>query len=50
VHGGGFAGTMQAFVKRSLVDGYASVMDATFGKGACMILSVRKEGAIQITL
>ncbi len=50
VHGGGFAGTMQAFVKKELVNSYAAVMDASFGEGACMILSVRKEGAIQITL
>ena len=48
VHGGGFAGTMQAFVKKELVESYAALMDATFGEGACMKLSIRKEGAIQI--
>ncbi|MBP3437323.1 MAG: galactokinase [Clostridia bacterium] len=48
VHGGGFAGTMQAFVKKEYVSSYAALMDATFGKGACMILSVRAEGAIQV--
>ena len=48
VHGGGFAGTIQVFIKKELADGFVSVMDSLFGKGASMILSVRPEGAVKI--
>ena len=48
VHGGGFAGTIQAFVPAELTDAYAAKMNAVFGEGACHILSVRKNGACKI--
>lgn len=48
VHGGGFAGTTQAFVKNEYVDEYAALMDSVFGEGACMKLSIRPEGAVRI--
>jgi len=48
VHGGGFAGTIQAFVPCELTAGYAEKMDAVFGAGACHILAVRKNGACRI--
>ena len=50
VHGGGFAGTIQAYVKAELADEYCALMDAVFGKGACMRLAIRGEGAVAITL
>ena len=50
VHGGGFAGTTQAFVRREYAEEYALLMDAVFGEGACMMLTVRPEGAIKIKL
>ena len=50
VHGGGFAGTIQVFIKEELADGFVSVMDSLFGEGASMILSVRPEGATKIEL
>ena len=50
VHGGGFAGTTQAFVRREYAEEYALLMDAVFGEGACMMLAVRPEGAIEIKL
>ena len=50
VHGGGFAGTIQVFIKEELADGFVSVMDSLFGEGASMILSVRPEGATKIKL
>jgi galactokinase len=50
VHGGGFAGTVQAFVKEEEAEGYRALMDSVFGEGACMMLRVRKEGAIAVTL
>ncbi len=48
VHGGGFAGTIQAFVPSGLTAAYREKMDAVFGAGACHILSVRKNGACRI--
>ena len=48
VHGGGFAGTIQAFVKESEVEGFRALMDATFGEGKCMVLRIRPEGAIKV--
>ena len=48
VHGGGFAGTIQAFVPSSYADSFASVMDSSLGKGACHKLKIRKAGAERI--
>ncbi len=48
VHGGGFAGTVQAFVPSDCVEDYRTAMDAVFGEGACMVLRIRPEGAIRI--
>jgi len=48
VHGGGFAGTIQAFVPADLTAAYAEKMNGIFGAGACHILSVRKAGACRI--
>lgn len=48
VHGGGFAGTIQAFVPVDDTAAYAEKMNAVFGEGACHILSVRPSGACRI--
>ena len=48
VHGGGFAGTIQAFVSNDYVDTYAKQIEGYFGKGSCHILSIRKEGGIRV--
>ncbi|MBQ7364946.1 MAG: galactokinase [Clostridia bacterium] len=48
VHGGGFAGTVQAFVPNENTDEFAAMMDAVFGKGACHILKIRQKGAIAV--
>ncbi|MGM9624497.1 MAG: galactokinase [Eubacteriales bacterium] len=45
VHGGGFAGTTQAFVRNEDVEGYRALMDGAFGTGACIVLKVRAVGA-----
>ena len=50
VHGGGFAGTIQAFVRRELTAGYVEVLDSVFGRGSAMRLSIRPRGAVEITL
>ncbi|MBO4449700.1 MAG: galactokinase [Clostridiales bacterium] len=48
VHGGGFAGTIQAFVKKEHAANYQDYMDKVFGKGACEILAIRKFGGIRV--
>ena len=48
VHGGGFAGTIQAFVRSEDVAEFKSVMDASFGEGACMVLNIRPVGAAKV--
>ncbi len=48
VHGGGFAGTIQAFVPSDIVDEYKNRMEEVFGKDACYILSVRPVGGFKI--
>jgi len=50
VHGGGFAGTIQAFVPNGLVEKYISVLEHVFGKGSCHKLFIRKKGADKINL
>ena len=48
VHGGGFAGTIQAFVPTETVAEYKAAMDACFGEGACIVLGIRPIGATKI--
>lgn len=48
VHGGGFAGTVQIFVKKSCLSGLTELMDSVFGKGAAMALRIRPKGAIML--
>lgn len=48
VHGGGFAGTIQAFVPTGDAGDYKKLMDSVFGDGACHILSVRPAGAVKL--
>ena len=44
VHGGGFAGTVQAFVPLELLDTFRSGIEAVLGQGSCHVLSVRADG------
>lgn len=46
IHGGGFAGTILAFVPKALVPAYTEKMNAVFGEGAVKPLYVRPEGAV----
>lgn len=48
VHGGGFAGTIQAFVRNEDVEGYRKYMNAVFGENACSILKIRKYGGMKV--
>ena len=47
VHGGGFAGTVQAFVPMDLLDSFRAGIDAALGEGACHVLSIRPQGGVQ---
>ena len=48
VHGGGFAGTVQAFVPFDLLDGFRAGIDAALGQGACHVLSIRPQGGVEM--
>ena len=47
VHGGGFAGTVQAFVPHHMLDGFKEAVEACLGKGFCHVLNVRPYGGIR---
>ncbi|MEG1987580.1 MAG: galactokinase family protein [Oscillibacter sp.] len=44
VHGGGFAGTIQAFVPVGVLPQFVSRMEALLGRGSCHVLSIRPQG------
>ena len=46
--GGGFAGTIEAFVPQRLVQTYHDAMEGVFGKGSCYILRLRGQGAVRV--
>ena len=48
VHGGGFAGTVQAFVPQHLLNKYVETLEHTFGKGKCHKLFIRPQGSIKV--
>jgi len=48
IHGGGFAGTILAFVPFDLLDEYRQTMDGVFGEKATTVLSIRPEGVVRI--
>jgi galactokinase len=48
VHGGGFAGTVQAFVPFEILDSFKAGIDAALGEGACHILSIRPQGGVEM--
>ena len=50
VHGGGFAGTIQAFVPNGDGAEYKKNMEACFGEGTCHVLQIRKYGGLRYDL
>ena len=48
VHGGGFAGTIQAFVPADLLDEFKSRICAVFGEKSCYVLNIRPEGGVKV--
>ena len=50
VHGGGFAGTVQAFVPFDILESFRTGIDAVLGQGACHVLSIRPQGGVEMEL
>ena len=50
VHGGGFAGTVQAFVPFDLLESFRAGLDAVLGQGACHVLSIRPQGGVEMVV
>nr|WP_321357323.1 galactokinase family protein [uncultured Draconibacterium sp.] len=50
VHGGGFGGTIQAFVPQEKLDEYVTVLEHIYGKGTCHKLFIRSKGSIKLDL
>jgi galactokinase len=50
VHGGGFGGTIQAFVPQNKLDEYVKTLEHVYGKGSCHKLFIRAKGAVKLDL
>ena len=50
VHGGGFAGTIQAYVPEERLTSYRRRMEQVFGDGCCHVLSLRDAGGTELTV
>ncbi len=48
VHGGGFAGTIQAWLPLDLLEAYRAGMDAAFGEGSCAVSGIRAVGMARV--
>jgi galactokinase len=48
VHGGGFAGTIEAFVPEEEADDYKAAMDEVFGEGSCFLVRICPEGGMEV--
>ena len=48
VHGGGFAGTVQAFVPLDMLERFRAGIERVLGEGSCHVLSIRPEGGIRV--
>lgn len=50
MHGGGFAGTVQAYVPLDMLDAFKAEMQSVFGEKSCYVLSVRSAGGTKVTI
>lgn len=50
VHGGGFGGTIQAFVPQDKLDEYVTVLEHVYGEGSCHKLFIRAKGSVKLDL
>ena len=48
MQGGGFAGTIQAFVPQKCLESYRAAIEAVFGQGSCYVLRLREQGTIKV--
>ena len=48
VHGGGFAGTIQAFVPNAMLEDFRTGVEKVLGSGSCHVMSIRKEGGVLV--
>ena len=48
VHGGGFAGTVQAFVPMDMLEEFKSGIERVLGEGSCHVLRIRNEGGVRL--
>ena len=48
VHGGGFAGTIAAFVPVDMLDGFKASIEKALGEGSCHVMNIRKEGGVLV--
>ena len=48
VHGGGFAGTVQAFVPLDMLDSFKASIEAVLGENSCHVLNIRQQGGIRV--
>ena len=48
VHGGGFGGTIQAFVPQNKLEEYVKILEHVYGKGSCHKLFIRAKGAVKL--
>ena len=48
VHGGGFGGTVQAFVPADLLAEFQTRTEAVLGAGSCHVLSIRPAGGVRL--
>ncbi len=49
VHGGGFAGTIQAFVPNGKLEKFKETLNGCFGDESCHIISIRPVGGIEVS-
>ena len=50
VHGGGFAGTVQAFVPFEMLEAFCAGIDGILGEGACQVLRIRPQGGVEMAV
>ena len=49
VHGGGFAGTVQAFVPLDILEYFKNTIEAVLGENSCHVLNIRQQGGIRVS-
>ena len=48
IHGGGFGGTVQAFVPEDLLEPFRARLEAVFGEGSCHVMQIRPVGFTRV--